>query len=96
MTSHPDLSKNSPQHSSEPANLPSSVLEEIQSLAASLLESGHPTPSLDDLHISASELDVLTAPHIRSAWLITIVDQKSRSIAASTVIFEPREGEVAA
>lgn len=96
MTSHSDLPKKSPQHSSEPADLPPSVLEEIQSLVASLLESGHPIPSLDDLHISASEFDALTAPSIRAAWLITIVDQTSRSIAASTVIFEPRKGEVAA
>jgi len=96
MTSETDFPHHATDCSDDTFELPPVVLAEVQSLLAELLESRHPAPNLDDWHVSASELDVVTAPAVRVAWLITVMDRSSRSLVASRVIFEPQEGEVAA
>jgi hypothetical protein len=96
MTSERKLHSNDTDDGGELLGLPPIVLMEVQALLASLIEGRHPLPDLDNWHVAASQLDVVVSPSVRAAWLVTVVDQASRGFVGSSVIFEPREGEVAA
>lgn len=86
---------------SEPDNsfssdTPHVVVEATQQLLADLIQEAGDQVDLDRWQVTAAELDVDTPSTVQAAWMILVLDDSSGQVLGSTVVFEPRQVEVAA
>jgi len=82
-----------PDRSDPSVDAPHVVLAATEKLLSELIDEAGDDPDLDRWHVSAVELDVDTPSTVQAAWMILVMNEDTRQMLGSTVVFEPCEAE---